>query len=167
MPKAFTPLDNILFQKLFQPMSDMAAQRMGIGRGSAACLCLDLASLSWIVSRTTGLSGAISHGARDNGVAFLDLSLLLLGLAAFISLRIMFRRSATAQANPSRLSMRPHRAVVLLMLGARLMQLRALNFADAGDIAMLMFATSALYLGACTEPPPVRRIWPSLLAARA
>jgi hypothetical protein len=61
--------------------------------------------------------------------------------------------------------MRPHPAVVLLMLGVRLTQLPRSDVSGIADIAMLLFAVSALYLGACSEPPPVRRGWAALLAA--
>lgn len=155
MRKTFATLDDVLIEWLFQPASDVIAHRIGIGRAGAACFCVDIASLSWITSRAGGLSDAVV--AWDAGTAFLDLVLLLLGLAALTSLRTLFRRAGRKQGNPLRPAMRPHRAVVLLMLAARLLQLQAPDLACAADIAMLVFATSALYLGACTERPPVRR----------
>jgi hypothetical protein len=61
--------------------------------------------------------------------------------------------------------MRPHRAIVLLMLAARLAQPQASDLGEVADIAMLLCAASALYLGACVERPPVRRGWAALVLA--
>ncbi len=104
-------------------------------------------------------------GAWDAGTAALDTTLLLLGLVALISLRALFRRAWRKQANPLRLAMQPHRAIVLLMLASRLMQLRAPGLTDVADLAMLLCAASALYLGACAERPPIRRGWGASVSA--
>jgi hypothetical protein len=163
MRKTFAPLDDVLIEWLFQPLADLIWRRTGLGRAAAACFCLDVTSLSWIVSRSAGMSDAVA--AWDAATAFLDLAVLLLGLVALISLRGLFRHAGLQQGNPLRPAMRPHRAIVLLMLGARLMQLPALDLTGAADVAMLAFAASGLYLGACSERPPVRRSWAALIAA--
>jgi hypothetical protein len=163
MRKTFAPLDDALIERLFQPAADAVSNRIGLSRASAACYCLDIASLSWIVSRVRGLSDAVT--AWDASNSFVDLTLLLLGLVALISLRTLFRRAEGKQGNPLRMAMQPHRAVVLLMLVSRLVQLRSPGLADAADVVMLVCAASALYLGACAERPPVRRIWASLVPA--
>jgi hypothetical protein len=163
VPKTFAPVDDALIERLFQPASDLLAYRVGLSRATAACFCIDLASLSWIASRAGGMSGSVAAG--NAGGATLEFALLLLGLAALISLRTLFRRAGGKQANPLRLAMRPHRAVVLLMLAARLLQLQAPGLGPAADLAMLVFAASALYLGACNERPPIRRSWAALVPA--
>jgi hypothetical protein len=163
MRKTFASIDDALFECVFQPFSDLLIDRIGISRGTAACIGIDCASLAWIASRVPGLSGAVIQW--DATAAFLDLLLLLLGLIALVSLRTMFRRARGKQANPLRLVMQPHRAIVLLMLAARLVQLQAPGLTDAADLAMLLCATAALYLGACTERPPVRRASPAFLPA--
>jgi hypothetical protein len=53
--------------------------------------------------------------------------------------------------------MRPYRAVVLLMLVARLVQWDDMSFSGFAESAMLAFAILALYLGACSGRPPLRR----------
>jgi hypothetical protein len=164
MRKTFAPLDDVLIERLFQPFADMLTGHTGISRATTSCLCIDIASLAWIVSRAGGLSGAVT--AWDCGDAFVDLMLLLLGLVALISLRALFRRTAPKkQANPLRLAMQPHRAIVLLMLASRLAQLHAPDLPSVADVVMLMCATSALYLGACAERPPLRRQRASLAPA--
>jgi hypothetical protein len=163
MRTTFASLDDVLIERLFQPMSDLVSHRAGFGRMTAACFCVDIASLAWIVSQARALSDAVV--TWEAGSAFIDLSLLLLGLAALTSLRTLFRRAAPKQANPLRLAMRPHRAIVLLMLVTRLVQLHAPDVAEAAEIAMLLCAAAALYLGACAERPPVRRVSTSYLAA--
>jgi hypothetical protein len=164
MRKTFAPLDDVLIEQLFQPASDLIAHRTGRSRGTAACCCLDVASLAWVVSRAQGLSDAV--GAWDASTAFLDLCLLLLGLVAMITLRMLFQRAGVKQANPLRRAMQPHRAIVLMMLAARLARPQPPGLADAADIAMLTFAALALYFGACAERPPVRRNGVAFAATR-
>jgi hypothetical protein len=154
MRKTFAPLDDALIERLFQPVSDLIAHRIGLKRTTAACFCIDIASLAWIVSRARGLSDAVA--AWNGSTALLDLALLLLGLVALVSLRVLFRRAGRKLANPLRQTMQPHRAIVLLMLVSGLVQLHVPGLADAADLAMLVWAASALYLGACAELPPIR-----------
>jgi hypothetical protein len=156
MRRTFAALDDVLIERVFQPISDMVSNQIGLSSARVACFCIDTASLAWIVSRTRGLSDAVT--AWDPVAAFPDLALLLLGLAALISLRSLFGRTATGQqANPLRRAMQPHRAIVLLMLATRLTQLPTFDLSDTADVAMLLCASSALYLGACVQRPPLRR----------
>ena len=117
MRKTFARLDNVLIEGLFQPAIDLITYRTRVGCNPAACFCLDLASLSWIISRAPGLLTAVA--AHDDSSAFLDLSFLLLGLVALISLRTLFRKAKGKHGNPLRIAMQPHRAIVLMMLAAR------------------------------------------------
>jgi hypothetical protein len=156
MRKSFAALDEALIERLFQPVADSVSYRIRVSRGAAVCFCLDLASVSWIVSRAGGLSGALF--SSDATAAFLSLSFLLLGLLALTSLRTLFRRTRGKQGNPLRPAMRPHRAIMLLMLASQLARLQAPGVAEAADIAMLAFATAALYLGACAERPQIQRV---------
>lgn len=158
MRKTFAVMDDVLIERVFQPASNSISNRSGLSRISTACFCIDSASLAWIAARVGGLSGAVA--ASNAGTAFLDTTLLLLGLVALVSLRTLFRRAATRkQANPLRLAMLPHRAVVLLMLASRLVQWQVPGLADGADLAMLLCAVAALYLGACTESPPIESGW--------
>ena len=156
-------LDDLWIERLFQPASDLIQNWVGLSRASAACFCIDVASLAWIVSRLRGLSAAVT--AWDSGHAFLDLAFLLLGLLAMLSLRTLFRRAGRKPANPLRRAMQSHRAIALLMLIARLVQLQAPALADLADLMMLLSAASALYLGACADRPPLRRCVSALAAA--
>jgi hypothetical protein len=164
MRKTFTPLDDVLIERVFQPVADLITNQVGLSSRTAACVCIDAASLAWIISRARGLSDAVT--AWDCVTACLDLALLLLGLAALSSLRTVFRRATgKKQGNPLRLAMQPHRAVILLMLAARVAQLQSVGLSDAADAAMLICSAAALYLGACAERPPVRRRSKALMAA--
>lgn len=154
MRKTFARLDDALIERVFQPLSDFAAHRIGLGRTKVACFCVDFASLAWIVSRVSGLSNTVA--AWDATTAFIDLAMLLLGMVALIALRTLFRKAGAREGNPLRLSMQPHRAIVLLMLLSRLVQLQASGFSGLADLAMLLFAASALYLSACAERPVIR-----------
>ena len=155
MPITLATLDDAIIERLFQPAADMVRNRIGISRETAACFCADSAAMAWIVSRTPGLSDAVT--AWNASAAVANLLILLLGLIALIGLRALFRRATAGRGNPLRPAMRPHRAGVLLMLAADLLPLRVPGLANAADIAMLMFAASALYFAACSERPPLRR----------
>lgn len=161
----FARLDDALFDRFFQPASDMIAHRAGIARTIAACWCVDAASLSWIGSRVPSLSETVKawHATQ----AFTGLAMLMLGLVALLSLRTLFRRAGSKSANPLRAAMRSHRAIALLMLLAQFAQLRGFGLADLADLAMLIFAVAAMYLGACAERPPVRRFAPIMRMAGA
>lgn len=165
MISRFARLDDVLFDKFFQPASDLIAHRAGIARTLAACWCVDAASLAWIGSRVPNLSETVK--AWNSTQAFTGLAMLLLGLVALVSLRTLFRRAGAKSANPLRAAMRPHRAIALLMLVAQIAQLRGFGLADVADMAMLICAAAAMYLGACAERPPVRRYAPIMRAVGA
>jgi hypothetical protein len=155
----FASFDAFLIERLFQPACNLLAKRFGVAPASAAGFCIDVASLGWIISRVPQLSKEVM--TWDAMAATLHLVILLLGLTALIGLRAVFRRQAGRQtgrqANPLRQTMRPHRAVLLVMLIARLAQFQAPGIAEFADMAMLLAAIAALYLGACAERPPVHR----------
>jgi hypothetical protein len=155
MRKTFAPLDDALIDRLFQPVADCITCRSGIRRVTVACFCLDVASLSWILAQAPAASRAAL--AWDRGTAFVNICFLLLGLVALVSLRMLFGRARAQRGNQLRMALRPHRAIVLLMLVARLLEFQLPGLAETADIAMLTLVTSALYLGACGDPPPVRR----------
>jgi hypothetical protein len=167
----FASFDDSLIERVFQPVADFLLHHLSLGRSGAACLCVDVASVGWILARARALSAAVLRW--DAGASFLDLIVLLLGLLALISLRTLFRRtSGKPNANPLRLVMRPHRAVVLLMLAARAVQLSAVpsglaDLGDVADVAMLLFGAAALYLGACTERPPLKRVCSAMAGSGA
>jgi hypothetical protein len=151
----FASFDAYLIERLFQPACNLLTDRFGVARTSAAGFCLDIASLGWIVARVPPLSKEVV--AWDAMAATLHLVILLVGLTALIGLRTVFRRQAGRQANPLRQTMRPHRAILLVMLIARFAQFQAPGMAEFADMAMLLAAIAALYLGACAERPPVHR----------
>ena len=166
MHQTFMRIDEALFDRVFQPLCNSMADRFGIGRGATACYCLDIACLGWIISRAPGLSDDVM--AWDAFPATCQAVILLVGLAGLTALRFLFRRPLRrGHGNPLRLSMRPHRAILLLMLIARLVQAPGFDLADIADLGMLLFTATALYIGACAERPPVRRVANRLANASA
>ncbi|HUB43766.1 MAG TPA: hypothetical protein VMB73_02165 [Acetobacteraceae bacterium] len=151
MLRCFACFDSALIERVFQPAADAIAYRLGLDRLRAAGFCLDGASIAWILSQAGSLSDAVTQWQACN--AFLGVVLLMLGLLALCSLRVAFRRVTRAKGmNPLRVMMLPHRGVVLVLLFTRLLAVD--DFANAADFAALLFAVCALYLGACTSPPP-------------
>ncbi|WP_428491484.1 hypothetical protein [Rhodopila sp.] len=165
MPTTLATLDDAIIERLFQPAADLVRDRIGVHRETAACFCIDSAALAWIVSRTPGFSEFVT--AWNASAAVANLLILLLGLVALVGLRAVFRRATAGRGNPLRPAMRPHRAGVLLMLAADLLPLHVPGLANTADIAMLVFAASALYLAACSEQSPLRRGWPALVRISA
>lgn len=162
MDRRFAAFDTYLIERVFQPFCAIIAGFCGIGRIAAVCFCLDLAALAWIVSRAPALSADV---ARWEGAGSLfHLVLLLTGLVALTALRMLFRRSCGRAGNPLRLAMRPHRGITLVMLAARCIQAPTGQTADLADVAMLLATLTALYLGACAEPPALRRRSPAMAA---
>jgi hypothetical protein len=154
MQVSFARFDNALIECVFQPFADSVNCWSGLDRLCIAGYCLDAASVAWVLSRAGALTRAMTQ--MQAGTASLRVLLLLLGLMALTSLRTVFRRvGARGGANPLRVTMLPHRCVVLALLAARLLTLG--GFAGEADLAMLGFAACALYLGACVAGPPARR----------
>jgi hypothetical protein len=124
--------------------------------------------VGWILAQARGLTVAVLNW--NAGSSFLRLAVLLVGLLALLCLRVVFRQAGgRSSGNPLRVSMQPYRAIVLIMLAARMFQGVGPRLADVGDVAdlaMLLFAAMALYLGACTERPPVRRARVTMASAR-
>ena len=155
MFRFFIMLDDGLIERVFQPLCDLITDQCGLSRTRAAALCLDLAALSWVLSQTPDLSAAALDWQFVP--ACFHLAMLMLGLIALLALQALFRRVGARPGNPLRLAMRPHRAVLILLLVARLGGLTSIDVADIADLAMLSLATLALYLGACAARPPTRR----------
>jgi hypothetical protein len=165
MQASFARFDSALIERVFQPLADLITDRIGLDRLRVVGLCLDAASIAWILSQAGALTHAVTQW--DGAASLPRVLLLLLGLVALSSLRVVFRRARIRNgANPLRAAMLPHRGIVLALLVARLVALG--GFAGVADLAMLGFAGCALYLGACAAPPPVRRRsrWLAISGAR-
>ena len=159
-------MDNRLIERVFQPLSNALYLRLGVPRFRAACLSLDAAAIAWTLTQAAPLSNAVL--GWQAGLAVMRGSILLLGLTALLSLRSLFRRlSASPRPNPLRAKMLPYRCLVLLFLITDLCH--AVSGGSLGadaNMAMLGFATMALYLAAC-DAPKLKRRWSSLASAEA
>jgi len=157
MRRTFAQVDDSLIERVFQPLADTLADRLGMDRFAAACVCVDIASVGCIVSQARSLAAGLL--SWDAGGPWLRVALLLMGLVALASLRTLFKRVGAGGGgnSPLRLSMQPHRAVVLLMLLSRVAGIGDAGAGELADAVMLIFAAVALYLGACAARPPVRR----------
>lgn len=156
MYQVFAPFDDILIERVFQPLSDVMSDRFGLHRLRAASTCIELAAVAWALSQAPDLSHAVLGWQAAS--ALVHLVLLLLGLTAMLSLRRLFRRVGTVAVNPLRRAMQPHRGVVVVLLAARLVTLHGMGMAETADLAMLGLAGLALYLGACSTRPPMHRV---------
>lgn len=154
----FARIDDALIDRLFQPLADLLDRHMAFGTNRAARTGIDLASLAWVLAEAGGAAHALAaHGlpaAMARGLV------MLLGLSAFTILRNVFhgtrRRLA---ANPLRPGMQPHRAICLAWMAVLAVKtlLVPADFAALALLAVGVFATAAVYIGACTNPPPARR----------
>lgn len=89
MRQAFAPLDDVLIERVFQPLSDAMWHHIGLQRARAASICVELAIVAWVASQAPGLSAAGQAGS-----AMAHLAMLLLGITALLSLRRLFWRAA-------------------------------------------------------------------------
>lgn len=153
MLEHFRRFDTALIERVFQPAADSLASRAGLRRLSLVWLCLDAASVAWILSQAGSLSAAVLQWQATAGL--FRAALLLAGLAALRGLRVLFQRVNVGRINPLRVLMLPHRGIILALLLARAPAMG--NFAGAADAIMLILAACALYLGACMPPASVRR----------
>ena len=164
MGKDFAWLDDTLIDRLFQPLADWMNHHMAFGPSRAARTAIDLASLSWILAQLGDMSNAVQqHDART--CVFLGLAVVL-GLFAFTILRNVFQRADSgsgsdgqAQANPLRPGMQVHRVVCLVwMIGlAAKTIMEPADFTALALLAVGVFGTAAVYIGACSNTPPMRR----------
>ena len=161
MRELFTSLDDALIDRLFQPLADLLDHHMALGTNRAARTGIDLASLAWIFAQ----AGAAAHAlaAHDIAASAARGVLVVLGLGAFTILRGVFQGTdsepsarARMQANPLRPGMQIHRATCLFwMIGLAIKTIAApMGLATLALLAVGVFATAAVYIGACTNPPP-------------
>ena len=153
-------VDDALIDRVFQPLADWMNRTMALGTNRAARTAVDLASLAWICAE----AGAAAHAvaSQDLRSTVVRGAVIVLGLFALTILRGVFQRTegtagAHVQANPLRLGMRTHRAACLLWTIALAVKTIA---APSGSLALLavgLFATVAVYIGACTNRPPAWR----------
>ena len=155
MRRFFVPLDDALFDRLFQPLTALLRYRFGLPRRRVARICVDVATAAWVLARGCGVSRALTE--NDVTMIRAKSAVLLMGLGALVSLRLLLARAPDGTANPLRSTMQPYRAVILLLLSAHLLQPVAPLQRDILDIVMLLCTTAALYLAACAEAPPPRR----------
>jgi hypothetical protein len=154
MQTGFSRIDDTLIERVFQPLADLTTDRIGLDRLTIVRLCLDAASVACILAQAGALTQAVTQW--EPGEAFGRAGLLLLELVALSSLRMAFGRVGGSRGtNSLRVTMLPHRCVVLALLVGRL--LAPTGFAGMADLAMLGFAACALYLGACVTRRPLRR----------
>lgn len=164
MRESFTRMDDVLIDRLFQPLADWLDRYWALGPQRAARVCLDLASLAWICAEAGALATALS--VHDVGMAAARGLLVVLGLAALTILRGVFtkkdsaaRAQTAAAANPLRPGMQTHRVLCLVWIAGLAVKAVAApdGFEPLGLLGVALFATAAIYIGACTTPPPAWR----------
>ncbi len=164
MNESFARVDDALIDRLFQPLADWMNRQMAFGTNRAARTAVDLASLAWLLAQ----AGAISDAAAAHKVGYCSVLglVVVLGLWAFTILRNVFQRTdgtarayAQAQANPLRPGMQLHRAIcVFWMIGLTVKTIAgAPGLGSLALLAMGVFTTAAVYIGACTNHPPAWR----------
>ena len=159
MTENFARLDDALIDRLFQPLADWMDRHIALGTNRAARTAIDLATLAWMAAQAGAAANAV--GSHDLRSCLIPGVLMVAGLWAFTILRNVFQRTdgeakarVRAQANPLRPAMQLHRAACLFWMFALAVKTIA---APAGSLALLavgVFATAAVYIGACTNHPP-------------
>lgn len=155
-------VDDALIDRVFQPFVDWIGDLMAFGTCRMARVCVDLASLAWILAETGGLAGAIA--ANEFGLAAFRGVMVVMALWALSILRNIFPKAdvsgeGRATANPLRVGMHSHRATCLLWMAGLLIKaaVAPTGFESLALLAMGSFATASVYIGACTDSPTRRR----------
>lgn len=161
MKEYLARVDDALIDRLFQPLADWMDRCLALGTNRAARTAVDLASLAWILAQAGTVSDAIAAHNVGRGT-FLGI-VVVLGLWAFTILRNVFQRAdrrtdACGQANPLRPGMQLHRTIcVFWMIGLTGKTIVvSSSFGSLALLAMGVFTTAAVYIGACTNRPPGR-----------
>jgi hypothetical protein len=164
MKESFARVDDALIDRVFQPLVDWIEYRTEFDVFRVARVCIDLAALAWILSQAGNLAQAVGGG--NLGLQGFQFAVIVLGLSAMLVLRRLFERtggrgagSMGLAANPLRPGMQVHRAACLLWLIGLLVKTVASPFGLAALtlLALGVFATTAVYVGSCSNRPPKRR----------
>jgi hypothetical protein len=113
-------------------------------------------------------AGSLAHavGGGNLGLQGFQFAVIVLGLSAILVLRRLFERTGGGgtgrmgvAANPLRAGMQAHRAACLLWLIGLLVKTAASPFGLAAVtlLALGVFATTAVYVGSCSNRPTKRR----------
>ena len=152
--------DDVLIDKVCQPLVDWIDQAAELDCFKVARVCTDLSALAWILSQASVTAAAVGTG--NLGFEFFQCALILLGLGSIIVLRTIFERvggsRGGSQANPLRASMFTHRVMCLLWLIGMLIKtaMTPVGFEPLALFAVGAFATLGVYAGACSNRPPKR-----------
>lgn len=155
MPGIFDRVDDALIDRVFQPLVDWIAASMSLDCFAQARVCTSVSAIAWILSQAKDLAVAAQSGPVGRQV--LQGVLLLLGLGAIMVLHTLFQRAGgrggQGRLNPLRVAMYAHRMTILLGLGVSVLKI-ALGVGSFVLLAMALFATAAVYAGACSNSPP-------------
>lgn len=159
MRDTFERLDDKLIDGVFQPLADRIADHLPFDCFQQARACTSLSAIAWILSQGSIMAAATRSGSVPQQ-AF-HAALLLLGLAAIMVLHTLFQHAggagrAQGRANPLRVTMYFHRLVILSGLTVSIVK-ATLGVGSLALLAVAFFATAAVYVGACSNPPPSRR----------
>jgi len=164
MKEGFARVDDALIDRVFQPLVDWIGDNTAFNGCRVARACIDLAALAWILSQTGNVARSVEAG--NLRLEIFQFALIVVGLKAILVLRTLFQRMDGTRAarmggaeNPLRAGMQVHRAVCLLWLIGLLVKTGAspTGLESLALLAIGVFATMGVYVGACSNPPPQRR----------
>ncbi len=152
-------VDYLLIDRLCQPVADWIFQVFTSDCFRTARLCMDLSALMWILSQAHSAVMAARRGVP--GLMAFQVALIVIGLGSIMTLRWVFERGGGnhgGRVNPLRAPMFPQRFACLLWVALQVFQASRVPF-DLVALARVLvagFATVGVYIGACSNRPPVR-----------
>lgn len=154
MLKIFARVDNILIDRVFQDLVNWLTPRLLLDCFGQARFCTNVSAFAWIWSQARAVWSA------SIGIQVFQAALLLLGLGALMALHTLFHRiggtGSEAKVNPLRAGMYAHRFIILSGLVVNIAK-ATVGLDSCALLAVAAFTTAAVYLGACSNPPPKPR----------
>ena len=163
MKTSFLRADDALIDRVFQPSVDWIADHTAFDGFTVARICIDLTALAWLVSQYSHIAETAASG--NLGFDVPQFAITVVGLGAISVLRPLFQRTdrggsgrRNVSSNPLRVGMYVHRAVGLLWLIGLVAKTMASppGLASFALLGVGIFATTAMYFGACSNHPTKR-----------
>lgn len=147
-----TRVDDILIERVFEPLAGWLQHRLGLSQWRAAIECLNGHVACYLAGVAFGLAG---KGLRDAIFADLIVAFFWLALMEFVRRAALRQAGSSTGVQTARLGEQHFRYIFLLMVPVSLCYVE--GWASGFYALSLALLAGHLYFKACEPPPPQRR----------